>query len=74
MTDTREYGALREKAGVVERTDRGRLRLRGADRLAYLQGLLSNDVQGLAAGEWRYATLLTPQGGQPVAGGKPGTR
>jgi len=62
MTDTREYGALREQAGVVERTDRGRLRLRGADRLAYLHGLLSNDVQTLAPGEWRYATLLTPQG------------
>jgi folate-binding protein YgfZ len=44
------------------RTDRGRLCLRGADRLAYLHGLLSQDVQALSAGEWRYATLLTPQG------------
>jgi folate-binding protein YgfZ len=57
-----EYEALRERAGVVERTDRGRLRLRGSDRLAYLHGLLSNDVLTLAPGEWRYATLLTPQG------------
>ena len=57
-----EYRALREHAGVIERTDRGRLRLRGADRLPYLHGLLSNDVLTLAPGDWRYATLLTPQG------------
>lgn len=62
MIDAREYGALRERAGLVERTDRGRLRLRGADRLAYLHGLLSNDVLALAPGDWRYATLLTAQG------------
>ena len=47
---------------VTLRSDRGRLRLRGADRLAYLHGLLSNDVLTLAPGDWRYATLLTPQG------------
>jgi folate-binding protein YgfZ len=57
-----DYRALREHAGVVSRTDRGRLRLRGADRLTYLHGLLSNDVLALAPGEGRYATLLTPQG------------
>ena len=44
------------------RSDRGRLLLRGSDRLAYLHGLLSNDVLTLGPGEWRYATLLTPQG------------
>ena len=51
-----------EAPGVTLRSDRGRLRLRGADRLAYLHGLLSNDVLTLAPGDWRYATLLTPQG------------
>jgi tRNA-modifying protein YgfZ len=44
------------------RADRGRLALRGSDRRAYLHGLLSNDVLTLTPGEWRYATLLTPQG------------
>ena len=47
---------------VTLRSDRGRLVLRGSDRLAYLHGLLSNDVLTLTPGEWRYATLLTPQG------------
>ena len=62
MIDPRENAALRDGAGFAERKDRGRLRLRGADRLAYLHGLLSNDVLTLAQGDWRYATLLTPQG------------
>lgn len=57
-----EYRALREGAGVFSRTDRGRLLLRGADRLSYLQGLLSNDVAALTPGSSCYATLLTAQG------------
>lgn len=56
------YRALHEAAGVLQRSDRGRIVLRGADRKAYLHGLLSNDVQSLEAGAWCYATLLTAQG------------
>ena len=71
-----QYRALQEAAGFLPRIDRGRLRLRGEDRKAYLQGLLSNDVASLEPGpstpmdgapslgtsSWCYATLLTPQG------------
>jgi folate-binding protein YgfZ len=57
-----QYRALQEGAGFLPRTDRGRLRLRGEDRKAYLQGLLSNDVASLGPSSWCYATLLTPQG------------
>lgn len=57
-----QYGALHETAGFLPRTGRGRLLLRGADRKSYLQGLLSNDVAALAAGQGCYATLLTAQG------------
>lgn len=56
------YNAAREGAVLHERQDRGRVRLRGGDRLSYLQGLLTNDVAGLRAGEGCYAALLTPQG------------
>src|ERR1019366_10795345 len=42
--------------------DRGVVRVEGEDAPAFLQGLLTNDVVGLAAGEARYAALLTPQG------------
>ena len=56
------YRALHEGAGFIERTDLGRVRLRGADRRSYLHGILTNDIQGLAAGDGCYAALLTPQG------------
>ena len=39
--------ALRDGAGIVDRSARGRLTLTGADRRAYLQGLLSNDIEAL---------------------------
>jgi len=42
--------------------DRGVLRVAGEDAASFLQGLLTNDVAGLAVGQARYAALLTPQG------------
>jgi folate-binding protein YgfZ len=43
-------------------SDRGVVRVEGEDAPGFLQGMLTNDVVGLAAGEARYAALLTPQG------------
>ncbi|HTK33966.1 MAG TPA: folate-binding protein [Caulobacteraceae bacterium] len=34
----------------------------GPDCRSFLQGLLTQDVETLAVGEWRYGALLTPQG------------
>ena len=42
-------------------TDRTILSLTGADRVAFLQGLVSNDVSKLNGGI-AYAALLSPQG------------
>lgn len=42
--------------------DRGILEVAGADRVAFLQGLVSNDVAKAAAGAPVYAALLTAQG------------
>jgi len=42
--------------------DRGVLEVAGADRVAFLQGLVSNDVAKAAAGVPVYAALLTAQG------------
>jgi folate-binding protein YgfZ len=47
---------------VVRRTDRRVLAISGADRAAWLQGLVTNDVQNLGPGDSRYAAWLTPQG------------
>jgi tRNA-modifying protein YgfZ len=63
MFSHEEYQALHEGATLLDRTaDRGRLELRGADRRAYLHGLLTNDIAALSAGAGCYAALLTPQG------------
>src|ERR1700719_2079252 len=42
--------------------DRGVLRVSGEDRVAFLQGLVSNDVAAVAPDHAVYACLLTPQG------------
>jgi folate-binding protein YgfZ len=43
-------------------TDRGVIEVSGQDARDFLQRLITNDVGALAAGEARYAALLTPQG------------
>ncbi|MEQ9200364.1 MAG: folate-binding protein, partial [Rhodospirillales bacterium] len=47
---------------LVSLPDRGVLRIDGEDRVAFLQGLVSNDVSRVAADRAIYAALLTPQG------------
>ena len=62
MISLEQYRALRDGAGLVNRSERGRLRLTGADRRDYLQGLLTNDIAALSPGTGCYACLLTAQG------------
>jgi folate-binding protein YgfZ len=62
MISLEQYRALRDGAGLVNRSEHGRLRLTGADRRDYLQGLLTNDIAALAHGSGCYACLLTAQG------------
>lgn len=57
-----QYRALREGAGVVDRSERGKLTVRGSDAADYLQGQLTNDVEALAPGEGCYAALLDRKG------------
>ena len=56
------YKAVAAAGGVVRRQDRGVLALSGADRAAWLQGLVTNDIENLKEGDRRYAAYLTPQG------------
>ena len=56
------YQAARRHAALIDRTDRGRIVVSGADRGTYLQGLLTNDIQVLRAGQGCYSAYLTPQG------------
>lgn len=50
------------QASCARLTDRTLLRLSGADWRAFLQGLITNDVEHSRSGAWLYAGLLTPQG------------
>ena len=59
---TSEYERLRESAGLVDRSERGKLLLTGAEAAEYLQGQVTNDVESLAPGQGCYATLLTHKG------------
>jgi folate-binding protein YgfZ len=56
------YTAARQRAGLVDRADRARIVVSGADRAAFLQGLLTNDIVALKAGQGCYAAYLTAQG------------
>ena len=46
----------------ADRSPRGRLRLTGRDRQSFLQGMVTNDVLGLAPGDGCYAFLLDATG------------
>src|SRR5215470_2057449 len=56
------YEAARHRAAVLDRSERGRIVVSGVDRASYLQGLLTNDIVALSAGQGCYAAYLTPQG------------
>ena len=62
MFSAEGYEALRHGLACIRRTDRGVLRLAGADRAAWLQGLVTNDVLALQPGHRVYSAYLTPQG------------
>lgn len=47
---------------IAELPERGVITLAGADRVAFLQGLVSNDVALAAPGQAVFAALLTPHG------------
>jgi folate-binding protein YgfZ len=52
----------RTSAGLVDRSMRGTVEVRGADRRTFLHALLTNDITSLVPGQGCYAAWLTPQG------------
>jgi folate-binding protein YgfZ len=59
---TDEYRTVTEACGLVDRSDRGKLALTGGDAKSFLQGQVTNDVEGLTPGTGCYAAFLTPKG------------
>jgi folate-binding protein YgfZ len=57
-----QYRQLREECGLLDRSDRGKLTVSGAEAAEYLQGQLTSDVEALEPGEGQYAALLDRKG------------
>jgi folate-binding protein YgfZ len=53
---------LTQDVALVDRSDRGKLALRGPEAKAFLNGQVSNDVEALTPGSGCYAALLTNKG------------
>jgi folate-binding protein YgfZ len=64
VTDTfaGEYGALTERCGLIDRSERGKLALTGGEAKEFLHGQVSNDIEALEPGQGCYAAFLTPKG------------
>jgi folate-binding protein YgfZ len=59
---TSEYELVIESAGLLDRSERGMFVVRGSEAVDFLQGQVSNDVEGLAPGQGCYATILNHKG------------
>ena len=57
-----EYAAVRTRAGLVDRGDRGVLEVTGKDRAKFLHAMVSNDVASLQPGQGTAATFLDIHG------------
>lgn len=57
-----DHLALTQGGGLIDRSERGKLALTGAEAKSFLAGQVTNDIVGLAAGTGCYAAFLTPKG------------
>ncbi len=57
-----EYPALKEAAGLVDLSFRGKLAATGEDRARFLHGMVSNEVEHLQPGQGCYCFILNAQG------------
>ncbi len=57
-----EHRAVREGAGVVDRSLVGKVTVTGRDRQAFLHGMLSNEIKSLKPGEGTAAAFLDAHG------------
>ena len=57
-----EVKAVRNSCGIIDLSDRGKLKLSGKEHLKLLQGMITNDVVKLGISKGLYATSLTPKG------------
>src|SRR5579862_3621166 len=59
---TEEHLAVRTRAGLFDVSHMGEVEIAGADALATVQWLTSNDASKLAVGQAHYSALMTDRG------------
>ena len=59
---SQELAALAEGAGAFDLGYRGQIAVRSVDRVRWLNGMLTNNIQGLAEGAGNYSFVLNAQG------------
>ena len=57
-----EYWALKESAGLMDLSHRGKLLVRGKDAPRFLHGMVTNEVKAMQPGQGNYAFLLDVHG------------
>jgi folate-binding protein YgfZ len=57
-----EHEAVRDRVGLIDRSERGKLEATGKDRASFLHGLVTSDVKGLSPGQGAEAALLDVHG------------
>jgi tRNA-modifying protein YgfZ len=57
-----QYAIVRGACGLLDRSERGKLALSGADAPEFLNGQVTNELLDLRPGEGRYAAFLTHKG------------
>src|SRR3954466_5440201 len=65
MTETEVQAptaVIDQGCGILDRSERGKLALTGADAKTFLAGQITNDVEALTPGRGLYAALLTHKG------------
>jgi folate-binding protein YgfZ len=59
---TSAYELVTEAVGAADRSERAKFLVRGSEAADFLQGQVSNDVEGLVPGTGCYATILNAKG------------
>src|SRR5215212_2499612 len=57
-----DYRTLTEQVGLVDRSERGKLALTGAEAKEFLHGQVTQDIESLTRGTGAYAAFLTHKG------------
>jgi folate-binding protein YgfZ len=56
------YTDVRERAGIIDLSSRGRIRVTGSEAIQFLNGMITNDMKTLEVGRWMLAVFPNVQG------------